>query len=644
TLTIISTVIAFCPLLFGEGDIGQILRVVPVVVIAVLLISLVEALFVLPAHLSDATPPSKRKQTRFVRFRAKLADGMQWFIQNPYKKTLYAATRWRYVTLAASAFVFMVTMGWVAGGWLPWKFFPDVDADFTRAVLELPPGSTANRTAALLEEMEDAAERLPEIVGYEGEEPLIKHLQVTVGGQPFAAAMDASNIAAGLQNPAVGEVIVQLLEPSKRDISTSAITAAWRDEIGELPGVRSLKFADSLVSAGEPIYVQLSPANDSVAAFDELLEATDELKRELRKLEGVRSISDSFQQGMPELRITELTPVGKALGLSVADVGAQVRGAFFGTEAQRFQRERDEVRVYVRYPKAQRTSLADIEDLYIRLPDGTAAPLSTVARYELGEGFSQINRVERQRVVNVTADVDTAVANAAEINTLLREQVLPAINARHAGVNWSMEGEQEEQRESMNSLLASLGIAVIGIYGLLAVLFRSYIQPVIVMSAIPFGLVGAIWGHVVFDIFRPMPLNFLSMFGVVALTGVVVNDSLILIDLINRKRIEGADAMTATLEAGLRRCRPILLTTFTTFFGLAPMILETSLQAQFLIPMALSLGFGILVATFIILLLVPALYLAIEDLRALLRPMLGKMVLYIPPEMNEQPQPDLAPA
>ncbi|MEM8872911.1 MAG: efflux RND transporter permease subunit [Planctomycetota bacterium] len=644
TLTIISTVIAFSPLLFGEGDIGQILRVIPVVVIAVLVISLVEALLILPAHLSDATPPHLRKQTWFVRFRGKLADGLAWFTNVPYKAALHTATRWRYVTLAVAAFVFMVTMGYVAGGWLPWKFFPEVDADFTRASLEMPPGTTAQRTAELLDRVEEAAEKIPTIVGWEGEEPLIKSIQVTVGGTPMAAAMDQGNLAAGLQNPAIGEVIVQLIEPSKRDISTSDITRAWRDEIGTLPGARSLKFADSLVSAGDPINVQLSPADGSDEAFDRLLSATQQLKRELNQLEGVRSISDSFQQGKPQLDITGLTPTGKSLGLTISDVAAQVRGAFFGAEAQRFQRERDEVRVYVRYPKDQRRSLADIEELYIRLPDGTAAPLSTVAEYELGEGFSQISRVERQRIVNVTADVDTTLANAAELNTLLREEVLPQVVADNPGTRWSMKGEQEEQRESMNSLLLSLGVAMVGIYGLLAILFRSYIQPVIVMSAIPFGLVGAIWGHILFDFFRPMPLNFLSMFGVVALTGVVVNDSLILIDLINRKRIQGADAVTATLEGGLRRCRPILLTTFTTFFGLAPMILETSLQAQFLIPMALSLGFGVLVATFITLLLVPALYLTIEDIRELLRPLLGKMVLYTPPEMDEKETREFAPA
>ena len=372
--------------------------------------------------------------------------------------------------------------------------------------------------------------------------------------------------------------------------------------------------------------------------FDRLQAAAATLKLELQKIDGVREIGDSFQSGKPQFTVTGLTPTGKALGLEIDDVSRQVRSAFFGSEAQRVQRGRDEVRVYVRYDESRRASLGDIEDLYIRLPDGTAAPLSEVAVTEFGEGFTQIQRLDRRRVINVTADVDTTVENVtvADVNALLVGQVLPAIQAQFPDLRYELEGESQEQAESMTSLGMAMLVAVLGIYILLAAQFRSYVQPLIVMSAIPFGFVGAAWGHAALNTFRDMPLNFLSMFGIVALTGVVVNDSLVLIDLINRKRIEGIGPLQAVREAGLRRCRPILLTTFTTFFGLVPMMLETELQAQFLIPMALSLGFGVLLATFIILLLVPCLYLVVEDVRSLLRPLLGDMVNYVHPDMDDK--------
>jgi multidrug efflux pump subunit AcrB len=634
-LTIASTCVAFLPLLFAQGQIGQILRVIPTVVIAVLIISLIEALLVLPAHLSGGGPPEYRKKSLLTRVRNRLQGGLAAFTNGPYKKVLWLATDFRYATMAAALAVGMITFGWVYGGLLPWKFFPDVDADFISVSVEMPPGTPIERTQAVVDRIATQTNELADVVGWQGgrdgQTPLVTYVQSTLGGRPFMAAKNQRDVSAGLGDNRLGEVVIQIVDPADRDIRTATIEHAWRELIGDIPGVRSLKFDSSLVSAGDPINVRLSLPDD----FDVLQDQAAELKAQLRNITGVVEIGDSFQSGKPQLRVTDLTPLGRSLGLSVNDVAQQVRAAFFGDLAQRVQRGRDEVRVYVRYPESSRASLADIEELYIRTPQGAAAPLSEVAVYELGEGFSQIQRLNRERVINVSASIDPTLANAGDVNTLLREEVLPTLVAAEPRLSWALEGEQQEQSESLNSLGVAMLVAMGGIYVLLAVQFRSYLQPIIVMSAIPFGLVGAVWGHVFLNAFREMPLNFLSMFGVVALTGVVVNDSLILIDLINRKRIEGKGPFQAVREAGLRRCRPILLTTFTTFFGLIPMILETSLQAQFLIPLALSLGFGVLVATFITLLLVPALYLVIEDARGLLRPYVGDMVDYVHPEMRD---------
>ena len=402
-----------------------------------------------------------------------------------------------------------------------------------------------------------------------------------------------------------------------------------------MAGARSVEFRSDLIRAGEPINVELR-SRDSTALKD----AAEWLKGELAQIEGVQEIKDSSQDGKPELQITGLTPRGEALGLRPADVFRQVRGAFFGEEAQRIQRGRDEVRVYVRYPESQRRTLSDVENLYVRLPDGTEAPLRQVAEYEVGEGYNAINRTDRRRVVNVTADVGGDVTSS-EVTDLLTADggILRRMEQSYPGVGWDMEGEAQEQRESLGSLSLAMGVALAGIYAMLAVLFRSYVQPIVVMSAIPFGFAGAVAGHILMDQFvRPTPLSFLSLFGVVALSGVVVNDSLILIDLINRKRMADGDSETyveeGVIDAGMRRFRPIFLTTVTTFFGLVPIILETSLQAQFIIPMAISLGFGVVFATSITLLLVPSLYMIVEDLRRLLKPVLGDAVRYRGPAVN----------
>ena len=627
TLTILTTVVAFAPLLFAEGTIGQILAVIPVVVIAVLVLSLVEALLILPAHLSGAGGWEPRFYTRI---RTGLARAMEAFVGGPYRWLLTRATRFRYVTVACALSLLMLAYAAVASGFLPWSFFPEVEADIISANLEMPPGTSATRTEALIRDIAAAAEALRDDFVNEDGTPVIRHVQLAVGGTPFGdvAGGPGGRSAIASRDPRIGEVLIELQKGEERDVSAEAVTAAWRERVGDVPGARSLEFRSDLIRAGDPVNVELrSRDSDAIEA------AADWLKEQLVQIEGVQEIKDTSQDGKPELQITGLTPRGQALGLREADVFRQVRGAFFGDEAQRVQRGRDEVRVFVRYPEERRRSLADVEDLFVRLPDGTEAPLSEVAEYQVGEGYNAIQRTDRRRVVSVTADIAPGTVTSSDVNAVLTADVLPELEQKYPAVTWSMEGEAQEQAESLQSLSLAMGVALVGIYAMLAVQFRSYVQPVVVMSAIPFGFAGAVAGHILMDqLVRPTPLSFLSLFGVVALSGVVVNDSLILIDLINRKRMEDGDSDTyvdqGVIDAGMRRFRPIFLTTVTTFFGLVPIILETSLQAQFIIPMAISLGFGVLFATSITLLLVPSLYLIVEDLRRLLRPVLGDAVKY----------------
>jgi len=325
----------------------------------------------------------------------------------------------------------------------------------------------------------------------------------------------------------------------------------------------------------------------------------------------VFDIRDSFEGGKEEIKL-QIKPAAEQLGLNIKLLGDQVRHAFFGREAQRIQRGRDDIRVMVRYPLEERRSVSNLESMYIRTPDGVEVPFSAVADAEVGRGFATIQRVNRNCTINVTADINKESTNINKITADLGE-FIPELLKQYPGVRYSLEGEQREQEESMRSLKTGVVFVLFVIYSLLAIPFRSYVQPLIVMGVIPFSLVGAILGHMIMG----MNLSIMSLMGMLALMGVVVNDSLVLVDYINRRRREGIDLHTAISKAGVARFRPILLTSLTTFVGLAPLMMEKSTQAQFLIPMAISLGFGILFATLVTLLLVPVSYLILEDLRGL---------------------------
>jgi len=609
TLAILTTMIAFIPLAYTASIMGKILRVLPIVVISILSISLIEALLILPAHLSRRKPSSENWLIRNTnKINCWTGKGLRNFINGPFAKFVALAVKWRYVTLSTAVLIFLFAMGFIAGGYIKFVFFDTVEADNMLAFLTMPQGTPVEQTKEIIEEIEAAAfQTLKEFDSKRPDKPsLMRHMAVTIGAQPTMNQGGPVNVDLGAGAVShLAEVNVELLGAEERDVSSVALKNRWRELVGEIPGVSSLTFMAEFMSTGNAIEVELSHRD-----FDILLAASEKLKGVLRDYTGVSDIADDFEPGKAELKL-KLKETGRTLGLTLSDVAKQVRQGFYGDEVQRVQRGRDDIRVMVRYPENERRSLADIENMRIRLPDGIQIPFKTIADVQYGRGYSTIKRVDRRRVVSVSADVDEAVANASEINQQLNASALPKLIGEFSGLKCRFAGEQREINESLGTLIPNFGIAMLAVYGLLAVLFRSYSQPAIVMSAIPFGIVGAMIGHLLMG----FNLSILSLFGIVALSGVVVNDSLIMIDLINRERRSGIKLAQVLRDCATRRFRPIMLTTLTTFCGLLPMIAERSLQARFLVPMAISLAFGVAFATCITLVLVPSLYMILEDIK-----------------------------
>jgi multidrug efflux pump subunit AcrB len=521
------------------------------------------------------------------------------------------------VTAAAGITTLLITLGLVAGGWIRFTFFPAVESDYVAAMLTMPQGTPAEVTAEAVLHLEESAQNLRrEIDGEERQpkSPVFRHIMASVGEQPYRSSQGGPGGGASIVGSHYGEVTLELSPSETRTVTSKEIMNRWRERNGVIPDAVELMFTSSIFSTGSPIDIQLSGTD-----LDELRGAADEVKRRLAEYPGVFDISDSFRAGKQEIKL-DIQPGAESLGLTLADLARQVRQGFYGEEAQRVQRGRDDVKVMVRYPADERRSLGDLENMRVRTPAGGEVPFSSVALADFGRGYDVIRRTDRQRTVNVTADVDPTEGNANEILADLTRSVLPTVLADHRGVSYSFEGEQREQRDTMANLARGFLLALIVIYALMAIPFKSYSQPLIVMLAIPFGLVGAIWGHLIMG----LNLTILSMFGLVALTGVVVNDSLVLVDFVNQRRRRGVPRVDALKQAGEARFRPILLTSLTTFAGLSPLLLERSVQAKFLVPMAVSLGFGVVFSTVITLVLVPSGYLILEDVKRLPRKLLGR--------------------
>jgi len=601
---VLTTVAAFWPLLLGGGMMGKILMNIPLVVIMVILGSLVESLLILPCHLagargagagSRAGVPEKKWAPRML----------NRLVAGPYTQTAAFCMKWRYATVALGAAILLCSFGLWTGGWIGFTLFPKVESDVLTCSLTMPTGIPVDRTMEVTAKVDRAAREVVEEADRRrprGAPPLLEHT-ISLVGVHMGGGMHGSGMESGGH---LAQVFVQLLESEKREVSASHLVQLWRERVGLIPDAETVTFQSDLFRAGNPVEVHMSLKEE-----DQLEAAVERLKKELRSYPGAFDVADSFLPGKPEMRIT-LKPSARSLGLTLEDLARQVRHAFYGAEALRFQRDWDEVKVLVRYPERERKSLGNLSDMRVRTQEGDEVPFSQAAEITLEQGYSSIQRAQRYRVIKVTADVDEVAANANEVRQDLMNRVLPDIQAAYPGLRYTLEGEGKEQKESLEDVGRGFLLALFCIYALLAVPFKSFTQPLIVMTAIPFGIVGALLGHLIMG----LNLTLLSLIGVVGLAGVVVNDSLVLIHAANRIRAEGADPHEAVLRAGALRFRAILLTSLTTFAGLTPMLLERSMQAQFLIPMAVSLGFGVLFATGITLLLVPCGYLILEDVHA----------------------------
>ena len=604
---ILTTCIAFMPMLFVPGVMGKFFRVIPIVVISVLMISLVESLFILPAHLSHPMPYWMRVILSPYLYvmswleRLRMGERLQYFINHVYRRQLEAALRWRYLTVAAGLAIVIISLGVVVGR-VPFTFLPKIEGDVITAQLRMPVGTAFEQTREITERIADVARQIVAEEDAKSDATIQRGLFQDLGA--------ASSIEVEIDGPVGREgshlatVMMYLVEADKREVLTGEFVQRWRDGVGEIAGAESFTFHYEVgVQPGEPVNIQLIHKD-----VDILEAAAERLADEIGAYAGLRDVDSGVSVGKEQIDFT-LTNAAKAQGLTEAELAAQVRGAFYGAEAVRQQRGRDELRVYVRRPLAERRSLHHVEELVVRTPASGEMPLAQAALVKRGRAYTVINRTDARRTVSVTADTANDEANANEIVANIRKRELPELLADVPGLTYSLGGEQERQSETNESLFSGFILALIVMFSMLAVVFRSYAQPILVLSAIPFGLVGAIWGHVVMG----FSLSIMSMMGLVALSGVVVNDSLILIVAINRYRDGGMGVWDSIVAGGVRRFRPILLTSLTTFFGLAPMIVETSVQARFLVPMAISLGFGVLAATFIMLLLVPCFYLIMED-------------------------------
>ena len=606
---VLTSMAAFAPLLFVPGTMGKFIRVIPVCVISALTFSILKSIFILPSHLAHGSErePTSRIPKAWRRIQQSVGTGLQRFIDRVYRPSLDLALSWRYATVAAGIAGLLVTSGLIAGGWLKFYFNHPIEADNVLAYVTLPEGASVETTEVAVTRIEEKAFALAKRLEEQEGRPVIQHVMASIGEQPFRTRQASGATLLFYASPNIGEVNLELAPSADREARASEIAQMWRDSVGTIPDAIELIYSSELINTGEAINVQLSSRSSR-----DLRGAAAALKARLAEYPGVVDITDSFRSGKREWELT-LEPGAETMGITVQDLGRQIRQAFYGEEVQRVQRGRDDVRVMVRYPFGSRQSLADIENMKIRLPDGRQMPFAQVASVEESIGFATIKRTDRRRIINVIADVDRNQANGNEIVARLKVETLPALTRTFPGLLYSFEGEQREQAEVLGAMGRGFAIALFAIYALLAVPLKSYAQPILIMTAIPFGFIGAVWGHLAVG----ADMSMFSVMGGVALAGIVVNDSLVLVDYINQERASGTSLVAAVREAGQARFRAILMTSLTTFAGLLPLIVEDSVDARFLQPMAVSLAFGVIFSSAVSLLILPATYLILEDLQQL---------------------------
>jgi multidrug efflux pump subunit AcrB len=660
TFGVLTTVAAFLPLVFGVGFMGQVMGVIATTVICCLVFSLIESQMILPSHLGHSNISSASGEVgimlipivaivllgfadgvrtylalatvvtsvllalyfagffepfaqRVIELQQRFAQGFEVFIQTRFRAAVQRALDIRYITSAIALVALMSAVAIVASGRLPFSFFPPLASDRVVASLTMPLGTSARVTNEAVQRLEESARAVKRKLNQDYPvAPPVTHIMAAIGDHPAAGSGPPSSApqSASTATGHLGEVVLQLTPSETRALSTKEIADIWRSTNGPIADALELKFNSSLFSAGNDIDIQLE--GDDV---EELRLIAQELREKLATYPGVLDITDSFRSGKQELKLAIL-PSGEALGLTLGSLARQVRQAFYGDEAQRIQRGRDDVRVMVRYTEEERRTLGALDAMRIRTPQGSEVPFATVAEATLGRGFSSIKRSDSRRVVNVIADVDRSQITANEVLADLGSGPIEAIMASHPRVSYSLEGAQADQSESIASLGPLYMMALFVIYALLAIPLRAYLLPLIIMSVIPFAFVGAIWGHLIMKTFGYVSgLAMMSILGVVAASGVVVNSSLVLVHSVNNRINDGESILDALIHASVSRCRPIILTSITTFVGLSPLMLNKSVQAQFLVPMAISLAFGVMFATVVTLFVVPAAYLILDDLK-----------------------------
>ncbi|HEX72686.1 MAG TPA: efflux RND transporter permease subunit, partial [Candidatus Hydrogenedentes bacterium] len=592
TFSILTNIVAFMPIYFIPGTVGKTFQMIPVVVCIAFAVSLVESLLILPAHLGHQKERRPRGVRGWLHRRQQgFSHAFARWVRERYGPFLSLTMRHRYITLASSLAVLALTLSYALSGRMGFQLFPIVESDYADGQVMLPYGAPVERTDAIVQLMEQRAREIAEETGH-----------------PYLLKALITDI--GIGGGHTGRVRAELAEPKIRNaiMSTDAFTRRWREAVGEVPGVEFMRFASDTGGPGgrgRPITVELTHRE-----MDVLEESSDALAATLATYPGVEDVDDGFRPGKQQLNFT-IKPEGRSLGLTAREVARQVRHAFYGAEVLRQQRGRNELKIMVRLPQQDRRTEQTINDLLVRTPGGAYVPFREIAELSRGRAYTTIDRRNGRRIVQVSADI-TPRSRAGEVLADLRTTVMPQLMRQYSGLAYSFEGHQADIRESMGSLRVTFALALLAIYAMLAIPFRSYTQPFVVMLSVPFGIVGAFLGHLIMSYDLCIP----SMFGIVALSGIVVNDSLVLIDFANRReRQDGFSCRDAIHAAAIQRFRPVILTSLTTFGGLAPMIFETSRQAKFLIPMALSLGFGILFATVITLIIVPSVYLTVEDVR-----------------------------
>ncbi len=581
----LTTMVAFSPILFLEGTAAAVMSPLPWVVIITLVFSLIESYFILPAHLSHLKKigPTSNPITKTQRA---IAAAMKRFIANVYTPFLHLTLRFKFMTFALFTGFWLIMFSFVQSGWLRQDFFPSVPNDYIIADITLTDGIAFDRTAEVLAQVEAVALGLNQYYkGKNGEEPVV-NVHTYAEGNRVSATID-------------------LIETTKRKNQVRDIASYWRKAIGSVADMKDFEISYQSWRRDKPLRFVL--AADSRATMEA---AAKDLEAELIKFAGVYDITDTLRSAKQEL-IIDLKPQAESLGLNASDLARQVRQGFFGEDIQRIARGPDDVRVKVRYPAQARTSLEALQNMRVRTPDGAQVPFSTVANIRFEQGATSIKRLDRRRVVEVTGSIDRQKTNAQEVTRAVTKEILPKLQEKYPDLEFVLEGDQKEIGKFITGLIIAGFTSLFGIYALIAIAFRSYLQPLLVMFAIPFGYIGAVLGHLVFG----LPWSMFSFFGVVAAAGVVVNDNLVLIDYINVLRDKGVKIKDAVTQAAASRFRPILLTTLTTFFGLMPITMQKAPQAQYLIPMAISLAFGVVLASIVTLLLIPAMYMWLDKLR-----------------------------